>query len=102
MPYEHPDESGSIWPNDRKTEDRQPGWKGSAKIGGVDYWVSGWVKEAKDQRKWVSLAFERKEQQPPSGQYAASVRTQAPAQPEEQKGGEFDDDILRQDLDVMF
>lgn len=61
MAYEQRDNSGSIFQNDKKTTDSHPGWKGSALISGVDYWVSGWVKTAKDGKKWVSLAFDVKQ-----------------------------------------
>ena len=54
------DNSGSISKNDRKTEDRHPDIRGSATIGGVAYWVSGWQKE-NDRGKWYSLSFQPKE-----------------------------------------
>ena len=63
MAFEHNNDTGSIFPNDRKTSENHPGWKGSAKIGGADYWVSGWVKANADGTKRVNLAFTAKEQQ---------------------------------------
>lgn len=53
------DNSGSISKNDRKTEDRHPDIKGKATIGGVEYWVDGWLKE-NDRGKWYSLSFKPK------------------------------------------
>lgn len=76
MPYEQRDSSGSIFPNEKKTSDKHPGWKGLAKIGGVDYWVSGWVRKTKNGDKYVSLAFEVKDA---PQQHAASHDHQAPA-----------------------
>lgn len=68
MPYETRDNSGTLFRNDRATSDRHPTHKGQATIGGVEYWVSGWTKEAGPTAKnpgsrFFSLAFEPKERQ---------------------------------------
>ena len=36
----------------------------TALIGGVEYWVSGWIKETKSGDKWLSLAFKPKDEAP--------------------------------------
>ena len=54
------DNSGSISKNDRKEKETHPDIRGSATIGGVAYWVSGWLKE-NDRGKWYSLSFQPKE-----------------------------------------
>jgi hypothetical protein len=41
MAFELRDNSGSLWVNDRKSEDRHPDRTGSAKIDGVEYYVHG-------------------------------------------------------------
>lgn len=61
MAYEHRPDSGSIFPNDRKTKDTQPDWRGSALIDGVDYWVSLWFVE-KNGKQRASLRFNRKDE----------------------------------------
>ena len=61
MAYDHKDNSGSLFKNDRREKDTHPHAKGSAKIDGVDYWVSAWTKDG-ERGKWQSLAFTRKEQ----------------------------------------
>jgi hypothetical protein len=61
MSYEQKDNSGSLFKNDRKTTERQPDRKGSAMIDGVNYWVSGWVKQDKNGNPWMSLSFEAKD-----------------------------------------
>jgi hypothetical protein len=33
---------------------------GSARIGGVDYWISGWLKKDKNGKPYLSLAFKPK------------------------------------------
>ena len=61
MSYEQKDNSGSLFKNDRKEKDTHPDRTGSALIGGVAYWVSGWVKQDKNGNPWMSLSFKPKE-----------------------------------------
>ena len=63
MAYELRDNSGSLFKNDRKTKETQPGYKGTVMVGGVEYWVSAWVKDGQ-KGKFFSLAFDVKEDQP--------------------------------------
>jgi len=68
MAYETRDNTGSLFRNDRATTDRHPTHKGKALIGGIEYWVSGWVKESGPNSKapgtrFFSLAFEPCERQ---------------------------------------
>jgi hypothetical protein len=57
------DNAGSISKNQRKEKDTHPDIKGSATIGGVAYWVSGWQK-SNDNGTYYSLAFQPKDEQP--------------------------------------
>ena len=61
MAYQHRDNSGSLFVNDRREKDTQPNATGSAVIGGVEYWVSAWTKTTDDGGRWQSLAFKPKE-----------------------------------------
>lgn len=61
MAFEKKDNSGAMFVNDRKEADNHPDRRGDALIDGVEYWVSGWVKEGK-KGKWLSLSFKRKDQ----------------------------------------
>ena len=61
MAFEQRELSGSLFKNDKKTEDKHPGAKGSATIAGVEYWVSAWTKEGPKGR-WQSLSFKRKDE----------------------------------------
>lgn len=63
MAYEMKDNTGSLFANDRKTKDTHPSHKGQAKIGGVEYWVSAWVKESNSGKRYFSFAFEPKDEQ---------------------------------------
>lgn len=64
MAYEVKDNTGSMFPNDRKESANHPDAKGSAMIDGVEYWISGWNKKTQDGKSWRSLSFTRKEQKP--------------------------------------
>lgn len=63
MAYEQRDNSGAMFVNERKTTSSHPDRNGSCMINGVEYWVSGWVKEPKTagKQKWLSLSFTPKE-----------------------------------------
>ena len=60
MAYETKELSGSLFKNKKKEKDSHPNMTGSAKINGVEYWVSAWTKGEGDKR-WISLAFKKKE-----------------------------------------
>jgi len=70
--YEQKDNSGALFVNDKREKETQPNAKGSAMIGGVEYWVSAWTNTSSKGTKYQSLKFEPKDAQ------AQSV----PAQPE--------------------
>ena len=95
MAFETKDNTGSMFPNDRKESANHPDAKGSAMINGVEYWISGWNKKTQEGKQWRSLSFTPKnpEEKPfkrPSHD-AAKARQLAP------KGG-FED----MDSDVPF
>ena len=64
--YVPKDNSGSLFVNDKKERDSQPDRRGSARIEGVDYWVSGWVKKKEDGTAWMSMSFSRKDAASPA------------------------------------
>lgn len=55
--------TGSLFVNDKGDNDKRPDRKGSLNVAGVDYWISGWLREGNG-KKFLSLKVERKEQQP--------------------------------------
>ena len=59
MSYEQKDNSGSLFVNDRKEKENQPDYKGSMKVGGVEYWISGW-KKTSNGKDWISFAYSPK------------------------------------------
>ena len=54
--------SGAIFVNDKGDNEQRPDRKGSLNVEGVDYWISGWIRE-KNGKPYMSLKVERKEQQ---------------------------------------
>ena len=60
MAYETKELQGSLFRNQKREKDSQPNMTGSAKIGGVEYWISGWTK-GEGEKRWISLAFKPKQ-----------------------------------------
>jgi len=64
------DNSGSLWRNEDKTEEN-PNWadyKGTATIGGVEFYVNAWLKTVEKEgehkgKKFFSMSFKEKEGQ---------------------------------------
>lgn len=55
------DNSGALFHNDKKQNEKQSDFNGSAKINGKEMWVSGWKKTSKSGKPFMSLAFRVKE-----------------------------------------
>tara|TARA_R110000868_G_scaffold371564_1_gene635274 strand:- start:411 stop:653 length:243 start_codon:yes stop_codon:yes gene_type:complete len=72
MAYEIRELSGSLFKNEKKTEEKHPQMQGSCLIEGVEYWVSAWTKEGAKGR-WQSLAFKRKDAKPDAKPAPASI-----------------------------
>ena len=62
MAYEQRDNSGSIFKN-QKTSENQPDYKGQCMVGGVEMWMSSWLKTGANGTKFMSFSFQPKEQQ---------------------------------------
>lgn len=59
---EQKDNTGVLFANDKKNSDRDPDGKGSATIGGIEYWVSSWVNRSKSGHAYKTLRFTPKNQ----------------------------------------
>lgn len=58
---ETPDNSGSLFKNDRKSKEAHPDVTGSAVVNGIEFYVSGWRKSGA-KGDFYSLSFRPKEQ----------------------------------------
>jgi len=54
------DNSGVLFRNDKKDNDRAPEYKGNITVNGQDYWLSAWIKEGKS-GKFMGWALSPKE-----------------------------------------
>jgi uncharacterized protein (DUF736 family) len=61
MAYEQRDLTGSLFKNERKEADTHSDYKGSALIGGTEFWLDAWINTAKDGSKYMSLKLKPKE-----------------------------------------
>jgi len=86
MAFEPRDNSGSVFVNDKKESDKHPDRSGQAMIGGVEYWVSGWLKKTKDGKPYLSLAFKPKGEKPQP--------TTSKMQPRGSMKDQLDDDMV--------
>lgn len=89
MAYEQKDFTGSLFKNDRREKDSHPNAKGSALIGGVEYWVDAWTNEDRNGNKYQALKFKRKEQ----GGGQTANRAQEPHPGAHGGDSDLDDDV---------
>jgi len=54
------DNSGILFKNEDKSKDTDRDYQGSATIAGVEYWMSGWIKQGK-RGKFLSFTFKPKD-----------------------------------------
>jgi hypothetical protein len=58
--------SGVLFKNDKKDNERAPDYKGNIMVDGQEYWLSAWIKEGKT-GKFMGLAVSPRDAQPPAG-----------------------------------
>ena len=63
------DNSGVLFKNDKKEQEKHPDYKGSIMVDGTEYWLSAWIKEGKS-GKFMGLAVSPKDAQPPTSKPA--------------------------------
>jgi len=67
------DNSGVLFRNDKRENEKAPNYKGNITVGGQDYWLSAWIKEGKS-GKFMGLAVSPKEDyQPKQAPKKASI-----------------------------
>ena len=52
---------GVLFRNDKKETEKHPDFTGSIDVDGVDHYLSGWIKESKQGKKFFSLSIKPKD-----------------------------------------
>ena len=78
--------SGALFKNKKRTNDKHPNMRGTVNADGVEYWVSAWTKESRAGEKFVSLALTPKDEGQGGGNSGSGGPAPAPVD-------DFDDDI---------
>ena len=58
---------GALFQNKERTTEKQPHYRGTCEIGGLQYFISGWKKRSKKGDIYMSVSFTLKPGQSPSG-----------------------------------
>jgi uncharacterized protein (DUF736 family) len=61
MAYEEKDGKGTFFPNDRKSAENHPDWKGTVTIAGVQYDLAGWKKQGQ-RGEYLGLTIKPKQE----------------------------------------
>jgi hypothetical protein len=64
------DNSGVLFKNDKKENEKHPDYKGNIMVDGNEYWLSAWIKEGK-MGKFMGLAVSPRDAQPPASKPVA-------------------------------
>lgn len=54
--------TGALFTNSNRANDRQPHFRGSINIEGVEYWLSAWKKQARSGATYLSIAVSPKDE----------------------------------------
>lgn len=61
MAYEHKANTGSLFKSDKKGKETDRDYQGDALINGVEVWMSAWINETKDGKKYMKVSFSPKD-----------------------------------------
>ena len=62
MAYEQKEKSGSLFPNDKKGNDKAPDMTGTFTLNGTKYNLAGWKTKSKDGKPYMSLKVSEKQE----------------------------------------
>lgn len=74
MAYEMKENTGSLFKNDRREKDTHANARGSALIGGVEYWIDAWTNETNSGDKYQSLKFKPKDEAGTGGTHSSRAQ----------------------------
>jgi len=66
--YEEKENSGVLFPNDRKEKGTHPDYRGHGNYDGVEFDIAGWKKLSKDGKPRLSLSFKEAYKKPQPAQ----------------------------------
>jgi len=64
---------GALFKNDKKETEKQPDYRGKLNVNGKDFYLSAWIKSAKDGGKFMSLSVS----EPMQGHQATKAKPKA-------------------------
>ena len=64
MAYEQRDNTGSLFKNEKKTQDNHPDYTGSAIVDGTPKRLAAWLKTAQSGKKYMSISIKDDEGRP--------------------------------------
>jgi hypothetical protein len=75
---------GILARNDKQGNEARPDYRGSINVAGVEYWISGWLREGREGtklegQKYMSLSVQPKDAQPAYAPAPAPAAAPAPA-----------------------
>lgn len=93
--FQQRDNSGALFKNENKTNERGPDYSGTCMIDGKEYFFDSWLKTSDSGRKWMSFSFKPKlkqaAQRPKDERYQAGSRQ--PSAPARSGFDDMDSDI---------
>lgn len=60
MSYQYKPNSGSLFKNQYKTEDKHPDYKGDGIVNGKEVELAGWINKKKNGEEYIGITFEDK------------------------------------------
>jgi hypothetical protein len=86
---------GMLTRNDKQGNEARPDYRGSINVAGVEYWISGWLREGREGtklegQKYMSLSVQPKDAQPAYAPAPAPVAAPAPTAPRRPSQAEQD------------
>lgn len=66
MAYEPKDNAGTLFKNEKKESEKHPDYTGKALIKGQQFYMSAWLNESKDGKKYMAFKFSEPERNRPA------------------------------------
>jgi uncharacterized protein (DUF736 family) len=73
--------SGALFKNNDKTDDKHADYRGNVNVEGAEYWLDAWINTAQSGVKYMSLRLKPKAAAPKSAAVGATAKKPAQAKP---------------------